>query len=122
MVVMLVALWALASNHCRLENIPGLAFMPCSDQADCAGQEDKDCEADGCATVENQIYKTESTPELPPAPVFAFAFLPAARFDHHSLPGAVRLVLLDAVPRRLARAWQFSCRTALPPRAPSLLS
>ena len=122
MVVTLVALWALASNHCRLELISGLSFMACSQQDDCAGQQDKDCETDGCATVENQLYKAETTQQSMPAPVLLFAFFLTPLLDDLSIPKAIGHVLPDAAPTELARVWQFSHRTALSPRAPSLLS
>ena len=122
MVVMLVALWALASNHCRLELVSGLSFMACSQQNDCAGQQDKDCETDGCATVENQFYKAETTQQSMPAPVLLFAFFLNPLLDELAIPEGVSHVLPDAAPTELARVWQFSYRTALPPRAPSLLS
>ena len=59
MILVLVTLWVMASNHCRLEHIPALAFMTCCDHDDSAGSQDKDCEADGCAAVENQLYKAD---------------------------------------------------------------
>ena len=40
--------------------------------------------------------------------------------EHHR--GGVRQSMADAAPIVLPRVWQFSYRTALPPRAPSLLS
>ena len=104
MVVTLVALWALASNLCRLELISGLSFMACSQQDDCAGQQDKDCETDGCATVENQLYKAETTQQSMPAPVLLFAFFLTPLLDVFPFPkpSATSCLML------LQRSWPAS--------------
>ena len=120
--VLLALFWVAATNHCRLEHIPGLAFMVCCDQEDSTGSQDKDCETDGCAAVENQLYKAENTQLSMPAPTFVFTLFLTPLFDELPTPAASSHVLPDAAPMQLPRVWQFFYRTALPPRAPSLAS
>ena len=121
MTLMLVALWATASNHCRLEQFSVFDFLVCCDHDEASPHQDKNCETDGCS-FETQLYKTESgrVPVTAPAPLFAiFLFSEGAEL---SAPSSVDHFLPDAAPMELPRIWQFSPRTALPPRAPSLLS
>jgi len=120
MVVTLVAVWSLASNHCRLELLSAFSFVACGDQADCTGKQDKDCETDGCATVENQLYKSENAQVQLPAPALLAAVFASSVIVEESNLSLPRL--FDTTPKVLSRLWQFSYRTALPPRAPSHLS
>ena len=121
LILLLTLLWAAASNHCKLEQITSLDFLTCADHAKDAAPQDNSCDTDGCA-FESQLYKAENTQESMPAPVLLFAFFLTPSLDELAIPEAVSHVLPDAAPTELARVWQFSHRTALPPRAPSLLS
>ncbi len=120
MIVTLVAVWSLASNHCRLELISAFSFVACGNQADCTGKQDKDCETDGCAAVENQLYKSENAQVQLPAPALLPVVFVSPIVIEDPAPSLTRL--FDTTPKVLSRLWQFSYRTALPPRAPSLLS
>src|SRR4030095_6492852 len=60
MIVLLTLIWAAASNHCKLEQVPLLAFLVCCQHEAAAPHADDDCESDGCASFENQLYKTEN--------------------------------------------------------------
>jgi len=122
LVVLLALIWAVASNHCKLEEIPGLQFLACCDHEGAAPHQDDDCETDGCATFENQLYKSENAQLSVAAPTLLFAAFLSPPWAELSPPPAVSHVLPDAAPAVLPRIWQFSYRTALPPRAPSLLS
>ena len=121
LILLLALFWAAASNHCKLEQVPGLDFLACSDHAKNAAPEDKGCDTDGCA-FESQLYKVENAQASLPAPVFLFTFFLNPLLDELSVPEAGSHAMPDAAPVQLARVWQFSYRTALPPRAPSLLS
>ena len=116
----LLAVWLVASNHCRLELIPGLSFMPCCEQGDGLPTQDKDCETDGCATVESGFYKMEDSPPALSAPPLAVLplLLPLLLVQ---VPPATT-VTSDVVPPELPVTWQFYFRAAAPPRAPSLVS
>lgn len=121
LVVLLALFWVAASNHCKLEKIPGLAFLDCCADSDTAPRADDGCETDGCA-FETALYKTENAQHLVPAPVLLLAAFLVPGWADLSVPQSVNHILPDAAPMELPRIWQFSYRTALPPRAPSLPS
>ena len=121
LILLLTLFWAAASNHCKLEQVPGLNFLACPDHAKDAAPEDKSCDTDGCA-FESQLYKLEKSQASLPTPTFLFTLFLHPLLDELSAPKGSSHVLPDAAPVQLARVWQFSYRTALPPRAPSLLS
>ena len=119
----MVAFWALMTNHCALEMIPSLSFLACSPQTEAARHLPDDCgdEGDACATVESGNYKSEesqvSAGEAPVANAFVLALLSdLARESLVSRPAP------EIIPPEFAHVWQFTFRTALPPRAPSFLS
>ncbi len=124
-VMAVLVLWVLAANHCRLEFVTGSAFLACCDHETAelpAGHHDGDCEDDACAAVEEGLYKTESCQIALSKPTCAVlaTFLPAVRActrPPHTAP------ILTAGPRpEPGNPWQFTARTALSPRAPSVAS
>jgi len=119
--LMLVALWATASNHCRLEQFSCFDFLVCCDHDEAAPHQDTDCDTDGCS-FETQLYKTESRQVSVAAPAFLFAAFLLAEEPGLSASPSVKNTLPDAAPMELPRVWQFYHRTALPPRAPTLLA
>lgn len=128
MIVLLTLFWAAASNHCKLKDIRGLEFLACGESlACCDSAEDgpdhqhRDCDTDGCA-FETQLYKTENAQDSVPAPIVLFAAFLVAEWAEPSVSEPPSRLLPDAPPMELPRVWQFFHRTALPPRAPSLLS
>ena len=120
----LVAFWAVMTSHCDLENIPGLSFLACEPEIESAAHQSSDCgDKDTCATVESGLYKSEEKPILvaKPAVLLAtFALLELSDLDLRESSAGVRLA--EVAPPGFARIWQFSFRTALPPRAPSALA
>jgi hypothetical protein len=116
-----LGLWLGAANHCRLENVPALKFLACNPQAKTAPHQDNGCEQDSCATVEKAAFKTLKANVAARSPML---LLPA------TFVGTVRTeAQLDtsfegfpALPPELPVTWQFSFRTAAPPRAPSFAS
>ena len=114
----ILALWPLATMHCKLETIPGLEFLRCPSDTDTKS----DCQGDGCETVESALYKVPDNQNIAPEPVVETVTLSAllecedrSSVDH---PGW----LVTAAPPELPKVWQFSLRAALPPRAPSIVS
>ncbi len=124
-VLALAAFWALVTSHCGLENTFGLEFLTCSTKAaDSTPHPSSDCgDDDACATIESGYYKSDEKqvsvlkPDLVPL-ALTLALLSEPATDEFA-PG---LAPPETAPPELAQAWQFSFRTALPPRAPSLLS
>ena len=120
----MIAFWALMSNHCALEMVPGLSFLACSPQTEAARHLPDDCgdEGDACATVESGNYRSEESLVSAGKAPMANAFVLALLSDLPDLESLASRPSLEIVPPELARVWQFSFRTALPPRAPSRLS
>jgi hypothetical protein len=123
MVLAVMGAWLLAVNHCSLENIPALKFLACADYGATQPHQENDCEKDSCATVEKASYKTESGKVAAPAPMvlLAIALVPAT--EEEAEPGFHFFAgVIPALVPELPVAWQFSYRTAAPPRAPSIVS
>ncbi|MBI3870441.1 MAG: hypothetical protein HY299_18085 [Verrucomicrobia bacterium] len=121
LIVLLTLLWVAASNHCRLESIPSLQFFACSDHAQNDSHHDTSNDTDGCA-FETQLYKAETAQVSLPAPVLLSTASLVPKWADLSALRSSTPILPDDAPMELSRVWQFSCRAALPPRAPSLLS
>ena len=120
--LVLAVLWLPVSVHCQLEQLPGLEFLSCCSHEDTAPHQDDDCAGDACAVVESGLYKIEERQASLSAPEFESS--PGQALPSEMVPispGADNLVF-STVPPELSRTWQFSLRTALPVRAPSLAS
>jgi len=115
-------LWLPVSAHCQLENIPGLEFLQCDDDAKSENGSRKDCRDTGCCAVEKAQYKSELHRVTLPSPVLLPVALTPGFDTVTILPAQVSVDILEAAPPHLPRPWQFSLRAALPVRAPSLAS
>ena len=122
MLALLLALaWAPLMSHCALETIPALHWMACQPAARSQSDANSHCD-DGCCAAESSAYRA-----------------PAAQFSHLDVDSVQPLVNALArlaveppsefllrpssdPPPELLPTWQFSHRTALQPRAPSLVS
>jgi hypothetical protein len=115
----MLALWLPATNHCRLEQIPGLEFLRCA--ADSTPNSDCSSDGDGCLVVESGFYKLENTKVKIAQPLL----IPVTCLTQLVLePGAPELHLAATAVDSLAlpKPWQFTFRAAAPPRAPSFAS
>ena len=118
-----IALWVLVSNHCALERVPGLDFLACSSPETEASHQPSGCgDEDACAAVESGLYKSEERQTLSPKPSFAAVRFAVLLLEITAPPSASRQDSPEPIPPELAHTWQFSFRTALSPRAPSLHS
>jgi hypothetical protein len=123
--LLLALFWLPVTMHCGLESLPGIEFLSCCPHDDAASQpapahQDNDCETDACATVESGLYKQEDSTQSVSVPLLALAaWMWAAELPADSTPD---FSPASSAPPELPRRWQFSYRTALPPRAPSLVA
>jgi len=117
-----LALWLAASNHCRLELVPGLGFLTCCEKGEGAPGQDEDCQTDGCAAVEGSFYKFEDGKCSLSAPVLVAAMSLAVASDQLAQPSRISSPSSPTAPPELPVRWQFVFRAAAPPRAPSLVS
>lgn len=119
--VLALVLYGLASMHCILEGVPGFDFLKCCCFVDSGPSSPKGCENDSCSAVENGSYRAEEQTASAPQPLLLLALFSLAIEAPMPEPQVASLVASESPPE-LPKVWQFSHRTALPPRAPSLAS
>lgn len=114
--------WVTATAHCQFEVLAGLEFLRCASDVQGPTDGGDDCNDRECCSVESAKYQFSRQQEI--SPVVALAIVPVADSAvlEQSLPVEVSLGILTAAPPELQASWQFSLRTALPVRAPSLAS
>lgn len=106
--------WGPIASHCAWENVPGLQIFKCATDT----PEKSDCDDDGCAQLETATYKVADTST--PVPVLLLTL--SIQFASVELLPAEQSSPVTAAPLEIPAGWQFSFRTALPPRAPSFVS
>ena len=115
-----LVLYGLASMHCILEGVPGFDFLKTCCFVDSAPSAPKDCESDECV-VESGDYRAEEQTVSAPQPLLLLALLSSVIEAPLPEPQVALLVASESPPE-IPKVWQFSHRTALPPRAPSIAS
>lgn len=118
LLILLAALWLPAMSHCSLEQSIGLAFLACHPTAAADSHQSSDCEGDVCATIEDGLFRPEEGAITVVAPALRLTALILSLVEAE--PAVA--VSLPADTLAICRGWQFACRTALLPRAPSPLS
>lgn len=119
-VLAVLALWGLATMHCKLEALPGLDFLKCCCPGEPPPSGHTDCESDGCGAVEEGGYRAEEQTASAPLPPLLLA-------DRSAVMAALLAELrnpdpVPSPPPEIPRAWQFALRAARSPRAPSPLA
>lgn len=114
--------WALLTSHCQVEAMPGFEFLRCAPDSHQSDESGDPCKDNGCCAIESAQYYAPRQYEV--VPVIVVGLAPLDNFDavERSLPKDISLGILTAAPPELPRSWQFSLRTALLPRAPSVIS
>lgn len=115
-----LVLYGLASMHCILEGVPGFDFLKTCCFVDSGAANSKDCESDECV-VESGDYRAEEQTVSAPQPLLLLALLSSVIEAPLPEPQVASLAASESPPE-LSRVWQFSHRTALPVRAPSVAS
>jgi hypothetical protein len=119
----LLALWVPVTMHCALETLPAFGFLQWCCGEDESESQDHNCTDDSCKAVESGLYKIEDNPAFVPGLTAGLALV-AWHWVAQQPPAepALNIIPVSSAPPELARFWQFSCRTALPPRAPSVIA
>lgn len=123
LIVVVMALgWVTATSHCQLEVLSGLESLRCVSNFQSSNGGADPCNDRECCSVESAKHQFSRQQEI--SPVVALAIVPVADSAvlEQSLPAEVSLGILTAAHPELRASWQFSLRTALPVRAPSLAS
>ncbi len=108
--------------HCSLEAMPGFSFLQCCCGQKALPQPPHDCSQDSCGGVESGFYKIEDNPAIAPNLALLLAFAGWDWIAEPSPDPAPDFIPASSAPPELPRFWQFHYRTALPPRAPSLVA
>jgi len=116
-----LVLYGLASMHCILEGVPGFDFLKCCCFVEAASSPLQDCQTSSCGEVERGNYRAEEQSVSAPQPLLLLALLSSVIEAPLPEPQVASLVASESPPE-LPKVWQFSHRTALPPRAPSIAS
>jgi hypothetical protein len=115
----LLALWPLAMKHCKLESMPGFAFLQCAVAT--AGPHDSATDCEHCCSVEKSQYRADHVPLKIPPPELVMD-CSVALSPSTALPAEACVGILTAAPPSLFYSRHFVSRTALPVRAPSFVS
>jgi len=111
--------------HCRLEALAGFHLFSCEEHAGAGtspAHSEKDCGDDGCWAIESGSYQLQKPLEAPARPFLTpVAWLPILS-DLSPAGSTGRLISASPAPPELPKLWQFSERTALPPRAPTFVA
>jgi hypothetical protein len=117
--MLLLALWMPVTMHCALETVPGFSFLQWCCGGEQASEQDHDCSQDSCGVVESGFYKIEEHATAVPGLALVLALAAWDWVDEPLSDTALDLLPTSSAPPGLPRFWQFSYRTALPPRSPS---
>lgn len=115
-----LVIYGLASVHCILEGVPGFDFLKTCCFVDSAPSVPQDCERDECV-VESGDYRAEEQTVSAPQPLLLLALVSSVIEVPRPEPQVASVVASESPPE-LPKVWQFSHRTALSPRAPSIAS
>jgi hypothetical protein len=116
--LILLVLWVPLTSHCTWENISDLALFKCADDTEQHSEPKSDCADDGCAQLETATYRSsDAQPDVAPP-----AFLALFQLLTLTVPASEACIAAVTSPAEILSGWQFTFRTALPPRAPSLVS
>jgi hypothetical protein len=124
MVSLLALTWVSLTSHCRLEAVPGFEFLRCASDSDAAHPDEggDPCQEGACCSVESSHCQAPRQQEIVAAVLPAILPQLYADVPNASLPSEINLGVPKAAPPEIPKSWQFSLRTALPVRAPSLAS
>lgn len=115
-------LWVLVSSHCLFESVPGMDFFSCVDTAEHTSDESHGCDEE-CCPVEFGDYQVQ---RLDHDLILHCVLLKTPSENtlnlEQSLRAEVCVGILTAAPPESCKTWQFLFRTALPVRAPSVVS
>jgi hypothetical protein len=120
--MLLLALWMPVTMHCELEIMPGFSFLQWCCGGGHASAQAHDCGQDSCGEVESGFYKIEDHTTVIPGLALVLALAAWDWVDEPLADTAPDFLPISSAPPGLPRFWQFFYRTALPPRAPSLVA
>ncbi len=118
--MLMLAVWSVCTAHCTVEYLSGAAFVQCcTDEGSAA--DDHGAAQCVCSSIQASGGVFQKDVQSVPVPAAVLCLFDALSQDDARLSteGVVKTTLC---PLKTLPPWQFSARTALPPRAPSLIS
>lgn len=111
-----------ASGYCLVEKTGLVPVVDCCAETEAHTQEEQGpCGGYGCCPIEYAVYSSVDSGNTDiPAPPAGMVFLAAVLLTEP--PAEIPVSQLERSPPDIPTSWQFSLRTALPPRAPSFVS
>lgn len=117
--LLLAVLWMPVSSHCLLETAELIHHDACC-QPDFGGDHSHGHDAaDGNCQVESRQLAVQKTDVLKACVLVAL--LSSAEFSNAGTSDGPLIAPSGVAPPELTTSWQFVSRTAVPPRAPSIL-
>jgi hypothetical protein len=121
LLVLVACAWLPLTTHCRLESAFDLRTVSCASDDACHGESHGAESNNLCCALEKSHYRSDAS-RLKLSPPDSSVILHSILATPHEAPAPVCAVDSVAGPQELRTSWQFSFRTALPVRAPSLAS
>lgn len=119
--VIVLALWASCTIHCELEMFAAAEASSCCQGDEQPGGKPGSSESCVCRAIASGGYTVQkNAPVAAPVPDVILVFTEIAQSEDVLREALVEDLI--SAPPELPRIWQFSLRTALPPRAPSVVS
>ena len=115
---LLAVVWIPLTAHCQIESLTGLEVLRCAGAEAGGTSGDSHCDSGSCCSWESGDYRLPERQAPVAAPTPAMIPEITAAVTEELSPSGIAGFRAVAVPEP-PRPWQFSLRTALPPRAPS---
>lgn len=112
-----LAIWLPATQHCQLENLPGLGFLQCA--GDTPGE--SDCQGDACDVVERGMYKVPDNADIIVIRVGAALLFEVPEVPPEMALGNGTADFLEVPEPARLDSWECYSSRALAIRGPSLL-
>ena len=116
----MAVLYLPTTAHCLLEHAGVVVLENCCPASECDREEETVPGPTGCCPIEFAVYFAPQKAVLTSPLVVEFPS--TVHSVEIALPEPSILITPTQRPPDLVNSWQFSFRTALPPRAPSLVS
>ena len=119
--IVIALAWVPLTSHCAWESMPGMEIFKCSENSspktESSDSQKGDCADEACSQLETGSYKISETDTPVQPPLLAILF----QLTVLDLGPTEQVSPITAAPPEIPVSWTFVHRTALPPRAPSIV-
>lgn len=121
LIVLLGFAWLPLTAHCKIETIPGFEWLACQPAGDTQSTPSSHCDP-GCCSVESSSFRAPANQAVHADLSFVLLFVNLLAEFTVERPIEFVVGPSSDPPPELLTTWQFVSRTALPARAPSIVS